>query len=299
MLLTACKDEIVHNLSEYEANKLITALHETQIDASKVKQADGKWALSVSSGSAVEALTHLDNLHFFKKSPSIGKDKASLMSSREQQRFQFERSLSLSIETTLSALEGVLDARVHLNLPVSDPLFGKPINAEDKGSASVLLITASSFTNSNEQIASLVAGASGISNKNVAVLVSVKSKKEKQEVLVASSERMFEENFLEDQHEELAFTPINGAHLKYPIIENKTKDIIQIKADFYQNKLWIVVLGAFCLLGVFIKLFFRRSTYAKKPEKEIKQTLDKQITKPTFKGIKPDDFANAIRNVTQ
>ena len=206
------------------------------------------------------------------------------MSSREQQRFQFERSLSSSIETTLSALDGVLDVRVHLNLPVSDPLFGKPVNSQDKGSASVLLITGSVFPNSNEQIASLVAGASGISSKNVSVLISVKNKEKAENVFTVPSERIFEENFLENQSEEIAFTPINGEHLMF---NNQADPILEVDTDFYKNKLWIFALGALCFLGLSITLFSKPKISAKKPE---------QVTKATFKGIKPHDFTNAIRS---
>ncbi|MEZ4753615.1 MAG: hypothetical protein R3A13_04800 [Bdellovibrionota bacterium] len=306
LLLTfaACKDELMHNLSEYEANKLITSLDQIEIEAEKSKQADGKWTLSVASKSTVPALTHLDKLRFFKKNTEASEKQASMLSSREEQKFQFERSLSGSIERTLSTLNGVLDARVHLNLPFADPLFGQRLDLASTGSASVLLVTESSFPNSNLEVASLVAGASGISEKRVSVLISKQEnfRGGKQQELELQTETIVENPVtieqaivVSDQAEQV-LTPFsfkntttkNKQLLSMPEqIANGNLDkpgIEPLSGDHKAaTRLWTVILGLICFVGLGIKFF-----YIKK---------DRQIN--SFKGIKPHDFTNFVRASTK
>lgn len=94
-----------------------------------------------------------------------------MLSSREEQRFQFERALSRELESTLGALDGVFEARVHLNLPPIDPIFGQQLSPT-KGTASVLLLVGADFSAHLTEISSMVAGASGIPIGGVSVLVS-------------------------------------------------------------------------------------------------------------------------------
>jgi hypothetical protein len=93
-----------------------------------------------------------------------------MIPSREEQRFRYERSVALSIEESLSALPGVLDARVHLNLPDDDPLFGDA--ARKGGSGSVLLVVEHGFAASDEEVSALVGGAAGLPREVVRVLKS-------------------------------------------------------------------------------------------------------------------------------
>ncbi len=169
--LTGCNEQIVHNLNEQDANRLITRLADASIDSSKIKQPDGLWAIAVARGDTLEALRFLDGARLFKGAPATAEEGSTLMSSREDQLFRFERALSREIEETLSSIDGVLQARVHLNLPPTDPLFGQPLIKDQKGSASVLLITNQKFELDKEAVAALVAGASGLERTKVAVLV--------------------------------------------------------------------------------------------------------------------------------
>jgi type III secretion protein J len=170
VFLSACKEQIVHNLSEAEANRYLTKLQEIHIDASKVRQADARWAIAVESESALAAVKYLEEARLFREQRSAH-DKSALVSSREDQRFQYERAISIEIENTLNGIEGVLDARVHLNLPQVDPIFGQPLPGA-KGSGSVLMITRGALGSSKEEIAALVSGASGIEQARISVLVS-------------------------------------------------------------------------------------------------------------------------------
>lgn len=170
LFFTGCKEQILHNLLESEVNRYRTKLHEANIEANKVKQPDGRWALEVSTKDAVSAIKYLNDSRLLKEQ-SIALDKTTVISSREDQRFRYERNLSRELESTLSSVDGVLETRVHLNLPPVDPLFGRPIG-ESRGSASVLLVIKEGADVTKTDVSSLVAGAAGMPTEAVSVLIS-------------------------------------------------------------------------------------------------------------------------------
>lgn len=173
ILLAACKEPIIHNLSEAQANNVLSGLTKINISAVKSKQADGDWIVSVSKSEVISAIRYLNESRLIRSSRPTPEKESSLVASREDQRFHYERSLSREIEYTLTSVEGVLDARVHLNLPARDPLFGQKVDQTDSGSASILLVTDNNLGLKEPAIASLVAGASGISAEHISVLMSV------------------------------------------------------------------------------------------------------------------------------
>ena len=83
----------------------------------------------------------------------------------------------------MSAMLGVLEARVHLNLPETDPLFGT--RKESTGSGSVLLVVDARYVAKDEEISGLVSGAAGIPAAKVAVLKSQAQLTEGEDVQVA------------------------------------------------------------------------------------------------------------------
>ncbi len=168
----ACQEEIVHDLSEREANKVVSHLSVAHLGASKVLQADGRWAIAVDRDEIVSALSLLDTQRVL--APRGGDSlvgKSSMIPSREEQRFRYERALAASIEDSLSAIPGVLEPRVHINVPDQDPLF--PSQDLRLGSGSVLLVVDESFKASDDEISALIAGAAGISREAVRVLKSI------------------------------------------------------------------------------------------------------------------------------
>ena len=171
ILVCGCDEQLVHDLNESEANRLITRLESAQIGSSKDKQADGKWTVVVAHDQYLSALKFLDQARLLKSTANVAEYQSSMIASRDEQRFQFERALSSEIEATLMSAKGVLEARVHLNLPQVDPLLGRRLES-NSGSASVLLVSAERFELSNEEIAQLVSGAAGINVASVSVLVS-------------------------------------------------------------------------------------------------------------------------------
>lgn len=172
VLISGCQEQILHDLSEKEANKVVRHLSESGIAVEKVSQADGRWAIAVHRHEVPRALGYVDSQRILsvRDSKASGAAKGSLIPSREEQRFRYERSISGSLEESLTAMPGVLEARVHLNLPEEDPLFGARSPA--KGSGSVLLVVDERFTAPDGEISALVGGAAGLPPEGVRVLKS-------------------------------------------------------------------------------------------------------------------------------
>jgi type III secretion protein J len=168
--LAGCDEQILHDLSEQEANRVVSRLGASSLSAKKIQQSDGRWAIAVSKESTVTALSFLETNRVLAPRGAAGatSGKGGFVPSREEQWFRYERSVALSIEDSLSTVLGVLEARVHLNLPETDPLFGT--RKESIGSGSVLLVVDENYTSKDEEISALVAGAAGIPATKVTVL---------------------------------------------------------------------------------------------------------------------------------
>lgn len=175
LAISACREQILHDLTELDANKLLSRLSHGGVSAQKIKQADGRWGIEVESSESMQALNFLNAARALKSNQEQVSKKSDLLSSREEQRFAFERSISAELERTMVSLAGVLEARVHLNLPASDPIFGQVLKPASDGSASVLVVSTAGFQNNIEQIQRLVSGAAGIAPEKVAVIVTAES----------------------------------------------------------------------------------------------------------------------------
>jgi type III secretion system YscJ/HrcJ family lipoprotein len=216
ILLSGCKEQILHNLSEGEANRYLTRLYEAGIEAEKKSQADGSWALSVKKSQSMQALAELSSARLFRRTRIEGNSASggSMIPSRDAQRFHYERAISQEVEVTLEALTGVLEARVHLNLPISDPLLGSRNITSGGPSGSVLMITTEQFKEKDSDIAKLVSGASGITSGNISVLITPAEYNEPE--LVVSKEAIFTEE---------AYTQINQTSIVQDV--KGTEEIIE------------------------------------------------------------------------
>jgi len=173
--LTGCRETILHDLSEVEANRVLSRLDQVDIESRKEVQADGRWAVSVAATDTVKALTFIDGARLLvrrpEREPSAGS--SGFLPSREEGWLRYQRSIATSIEETLGAMPGTLEARVHLNVRQSDPIFGK--RERVSGSGSVLLVVTPAFTSTNDEVAALVAGAAGLDASEIRVLRSTPS----------------------------------------------------------------------------------------------------------------------------
>ena len=177
-VVSACDEQILHDLSEHEANKVLSRLHIGSLSAEKILQSDGRWAIAVDETQVIPALTFLDSNRVLaqRTSHAPSASKGGIVPSREEQWFRYERSVAVSIEESLSTIRGVLEVRVHLNLPEKDPLFGT--KSKETGSGSVLLVVDDRYEATARDVARLVSGAAGISDSFISVLQSQHSQGE-------------------------------------------------------------------------------------------------------------------------
>lgn len=126
LFLTGCRTELYSNLPENDANAMMAILLNNEIGADKLfdKKA-GTYSLTIDEGKLPKAVALLKEHGFPReKVASIGElfKKEGLISSPLEERARFIFALSQSVQETLSQIDGVLVARVHVVLPENNPI---------------------------------------------------------------------------------------------------------------------------------------------------------------------------------
>jgi type III secretion protein J len=121
-LLVACsgKVELLSSLPEADANEVIAALLNNGISASKVAGKEGMVGIEIEGARAAQAVDVLRALGLPRERFSgMGQvfKKDGLISSPVEERARYLYALSQDLSATLSRIDGVLFARVHLVLP--------------------------------------------------------------------------------------------------------------------------------------------------------------------------------------
>lgn len=121
-LLTACggQVELLSTIPEADANEVIAALINNQVRATKVSGKEGMVGVRVPQEQAAQAVDilrerGLPREHFNGMGQVFRKD--GLISSPIEERARYLNALSQDLSGTLSRIDGVLFARVHLVLP--------------------------------------------------------------------------------------------------------------------------------------------------------------------------------------
>ncbi|MBL8606831.1 MAG: hypothetical protein JNL38_05905, partial [Myxococcales bacterium] len=117
--LAGCTSPIAAALDEGDANRVVTALDRVGIDATKEAdpQAEGKYRVNVARDDAARALSALSEEELPRpKSRGLldAVDKGALVPSAASEHAQLVAGMSGELEKTLSSVDGVLAARVHL-----------------------------------------------------------------------------------------------------------------------------------------------------------------------------------------
>jgi type III secretion protein J len=137
-LLAGCENELYSKISEQEANEMVAALAESGIHSSK-SSADGKtWSVTVPDSDTAASLEILRVRGLPRdRFQSLGDvfKKEGLVSSPSEERIRFIYAMSQELSNTLSQIDGVVTARVHVVIPSNDPLAERVIPA----SASVFI----------------------------------------------------------------------------------------------------------------------------------------------------------------
>jgi len=171
VVLAGCnRESIVHDLTERDANRLVTELHGEGIDATRKVQSDGRYTLEVEQGRVVRALQFLQSNRLVREESERKSGGGAFGATREDRRFHYERSISRELEETLERIPGIREARVHLNIPATESLFNRGVDFPAP-TASVLVVAASRADVDKEALARLVAGAAGLGAPRVTVIV--------------------------------------------------------------------------------------------------------------------------------
>jgi type III secretion protein J len=140
-LLAGCSVPVAGALDDGEANRVVVALEKASVDATKEPDpaAEGKWRVEVLRDDVPRALAIMRDEELPRVAPpgvldAIGK--GSLVPSEAAEHAQLVAGIAGDLERSLQGIDGVLSARVHLNVPSPSPLRDVAL---PRGSASVLL----------------------------------------------------------------------------------------------------------------------------------------------------------------
>ena len=129
LALAGCgSQEIYGQLKEDQANDMIAALRDAHIDAAKSADKDGQWAVAVSPDDFSKAIQLLRAKGLPREDfANLGSlfEKKGLVSSPVEERARLIYGLSQELSHTVSEIDGVVQARVHLAMPEADPLSDK------------------------------------------------------------------------------------------------------------------------------------------------------------------------------
>ena len=126
LALVGCGEQELHReLTEDGANQIVAALATEGIGAHKEAADEESWSVSVGQGDFAEAVSILRAQGLPEEEfQSLGEifQKEGFTSSPLEERARLNYGLSQELSHTIASIDGVVRARVHLNLPQPDPL---------------------------------------------------------------------------------------------------------------------------------------------------------------------------------
>jgi len=126
LLLAGCdKATTLHaGLPEQQANLVMAALIDAGITCNKEPGEEGTWNVMVSEKKFAAAVNLLERKGLPRRMyMGVGEvfKKTGMISSPSEERIRFMDALAQDLSRTISMIDGVVDARVHVVLPENDP----------------------------------------------------------------------------------------------------------------------------------------------------------------------------------
>lgn len=125
-LLSGCdrKTTLFSELEESQANLVIATISGAGMDADKTPGTEGTWNVTVSKADFAKAANLCEEKGLpRKKFNGVGTvfKKTGMVSSPSEERIRFMDAIAQDLSQTISMIDGVIDARVHVVLPENDP----------------------------------------------------------------------------------------------------------------------------------------------------------------------------------
>ncbi|MEZ5824760.1 MAG: type III secretion inner membrane ring lipoprotein SctJ [Geminicoccaceae bacterium] len=124
LALTGCKTDLYGGLSERDANEMAAILLDNAIDVEREVAKDGSVTLQIEKDDFARSVRLLTEAGFPREPfMDMGQifGREGLISSPAEERARFIFALSQELSDTLSRIDGVLSARVHIVLPDNNP----------------------------------------------------------------------------------------------------------------------------------------------------------------------------------
>ena len=126
LLLAGCDKEatLYSGLEERQANLVMAALLDADIGCHKTPGEEGTWNVMCSETKFAKAVNLLQRQGLPQRiHQGVGEvfKKTGMISSPSEERIRFMDALAQDLSKTISMIDGVVDARVHVVLPENDP----------------------------------------------------------------------------------------------------------------------------------------------------------------------------------
>lgn len=175
LLLAGCDKEttLFSGLAESQANAALAALLESGIAATKAPGDEGTWNVVINQKDFAEAATLCERRGLPRRTfngVGVVFKKTGMVSSPSEERIRFMDAIAQDLSQTISMIDGVVDARVHVVLPENDPFAKNTLPS----SAAVALRSRwdADLTEAIPQVKSLVKNAiEGLAYEKISVTV--------------------------------------------------------------------------------------------------------------------------------
>ena len=124
--LAGCEEQttLFAGLEESQANAVMAALIDAGIGANKTPGDEGTWNVSIDKSRFAAAANLCESRGLPRRRfNGVGEvfKKTGMVSSPSEERIRFMDAIAQDLSHTISMIEGVVDARVHVVLPENDP----------------------------------------------------------------------------------------------------------------------------------------------------------------------------------